>query len=578
MSWIIGLAGAADKLIIDKINLPASGHLYKLTEKSLLILSGGNKNTCKFYRDESNAEGCVTVGVGIDESSDQAHFMSGIDWHNSYLNNTIKNINGHFVSVHWDKNNLRIYTDRLGLRDIYFSKIQNNALIFSTRLDWLAKLTGLGINFTEFGSRWLLFNQISPNSVIHNIERMTAGTEAVVNRVNNNISIKKNLWRPEISGVECSFKEFSNTLDDVISIPGNNKFITSLSLSGGMDSRLLLSFLLKRKDTSWYSHTFGDENHPDSIVANKIISDLGIKHEHINLPLLEIDDCILGITEYVSHTIVNNAASGYLQLRHYEKLKGRNEVVIDGGFGEIWRREFFNRLLLKGRDSLITKNIKKMIPYLSIPRADIFNADINKKMLAGCELQLENIFNDLPDMNEIGVENWIDLFAVKTRLGNYYSSEQSRLDSIILCYMSFIQPVLLKNLFNVDVSQRKNGRLFRAVIKNNFKELSDYRLAKGDMTHPYPLSTIQSRIWSKTHKIFKMKRYADHSAKKLIENLTPFIQDLIFSKDVKECGYYNYSKLAALSDSLVKGSANDRELAELDWWLAFDLFRQQIKS
>lgn len=485
-----------------------------------------------------------------------------------------KKLNGHFLILTWNINELKVFTDRLGLRDIYIAKIPHNIILFSSRIDWLIQLTEAKLNFKEFGSQWLLFNKISSESIFTNTQRITAGSSVTISRENNSISINKNNWLPALNKNEYLPVDFYNTLEKLITFPLIEEEKISLSLSGGMDSRVILSFLLKSNSRNWYTHTFGDSNQPDSIIANRIITDHHIPHEQIDLPFNSMDECLKDIKEYIAETVINNEASAILQLRNYNKLFVSNQVIIDGGFGEIWRREFFNRLLLTGHKALIGKSVKEIVPFLKYHRADIFNDDINNIMLQGCEEQISNTLAELPGIEKIGIENWVDLFAIKTRLVNFYAHEQVRLDSRGFCYMPFIQPDILANLFNVSIKNRKNGRLFRKIINRNFNHLTKYPLAKSQLSYPFWFGSVLSRTWSISAKRLKVKLYHNTGVGKLINTLAPFILDSINSSDTKECGYYNYPKLLALSNSLTNKDLNDFDMHELNWLLSFEIFRQ----
>jgi hypothetical protein len=577
MSWVIGISGNAGKTIIDKVKSITPNQLYEHEENGFLIRTGGNQRTCSFPDKNNSVYQTIAVGVGIKKNNEELRFMTSLDWGGEVSLEQTRELNGHFVLIKWNKNEIKIFTDKLGLRDIYFTKLPGNVILFSTRADWIAKITETKLNFREFGSRWLLFNQISPNSIFENIERITGGTYVTINRTNNNIAADKFNWLPAVSGNDFSNMGFSDLLEKLILFPSDHAYKISLGLSGGMDSRVLLSYLIGNKKANWDTYTFGDENSPDSYLANNIITDLGINHMQINIPFSAPADCLKRITDYVSKTLVNNPASGFLQLWNYDAFTDPNEIIIDGGFGEIWRREFFNRLLIRGKNSLENNNIKGIMNHLISPRADIFNSEIQNVMLEGCNEQLENIIKELPGINYIGKENWADLFAVKTRLTNYYSHEQARLDELVLNYMPFAQPSLLENLINLRLMQRNNGRLFRDIIKNNCKLLIKYPLAKGLITHPYWFNTIQSRFWNIIRKKLKWKAYNDYHLINLINLLTPFIQDIIHSRTTREYDFYNYSNILKLSDSLKKKDVSDKDISELDWWLAFELFRCQLK-
>ncbi|KAF0151760.1 MAG: hypothetical protein FD143_1624 [Ignavibacteria bacterium] len=575
MSWLMGVAGNFPDGLKKQINNVSENILVKQEENNLIIIAGGIRQTCKFNIETNEKDSFISVGVGIEHSENDVKFMNEERW--QVIDNVEKarKLEGHFVKVRWNKDEIKVYTDILGLRDIFYATPQKDYIIFSTRGDWLAKYLQAEINFKEFGSRWLLFNQLSSNSILNGVERLSGGSSIRVNRNDMKVTINKYDWLPNLESDSLSSTEYSTKLEKLINIPFIQNQRVSLSFSGGMDSRLILSYLAGRRN-NWYTHTFGDYNHPDSVVANSIAKSLSIEHEQINLDMPTQEVFLTEFKDYLLLTNVNNAVSGYLQLRNYKKLICREEVIIDGGFGEIWRREFFNRLLLRGRKELLEKNIGGIIPYLIVHRADVFTGEIKNIFNTGCKEQLENIFINLPDANTIGMENWIDLFAIKTRLLNYYSSAQVHLDNWVFGYMPFIQKSLLENLFVLSVAERKNGKLFRYIIKRNNKMLSKFPLAKGQFTHPFFLNTIQSHIWNIAYKKLRLKTYNDTTAENLLNALSTYIQDTVSTKDVKECGCYDHSKLLRLSNNFAKGTASSFDLYELDWWFAFELFRQGI--
>ena len=63
----------------------------------------------------------------------------------------------------------------------------------------------------------------------------------------------------------------------------------------------------------------------------------------MNLPTT--DELVELIKNYSIQSIVTNPVSSMLNLRFYDRLSNQNRVIIDGGFGEIWRRAFANKLL-----------------------------------------------------------------------------------------------------------------------------------------------------------------------------------------------------------------------------------------
>jgi hypothetical protein len=575
MSWIFGSCGInQNSAFAEQLNKLKDKSLFCYSRSNLQIISGGIKETM-FYSDKKNDNGWLACGVGISLAENNAKIFNKSDWELALSKDDfhLNNQDGHFVVIKWINDKINIYTDRLGLRDIYIFKYADG-FIFSTRLDWLSKLVVSNLNFSVFGSRWLLFNQISEDSFIDNITRISSGTEATIE--NGSIIIHKNNWLSGIVNndidITKSEEMYRYILERLIELPINLNNSISLSLSGGMDSRVILSFLLKNK-LKFDAHTFGNISNLDSIVAKKIVEYFHVDHVQFDELMPQKNVCVDLLKEFTAQTFVNNPASSVLQFRYYNELYRPNNVIIDGGFGEIWRREFFNRLLIQGKGSLLNKNYSKIVSYLSTFRADIFNVDIIDIMQTGCINQIEFIINELPSFDKISVEDWLDLFALKTRSLNYYGHEQSRLDSIVCSYMPFIQPSLVNYLFSIKIGTRKNGKLFRSIINSNCKKLATFPLAKGQITHPYFFNSIESRVWTILMK--KIGRYQyDNTADEFLRHIEEFVRDTFNSKDVIECQYYNYNKVKKIIDGFYEG--NQSYTSQLDWLLAFELFRQSI--
>lgn len=578
MGWFLGGVGSFDEEFLSTIKSLTPSPLMQASSNSMFLLAGGIPNTCKFkLADSHKKKNWLQVGIGISQKNPRK-FLLNDDWNQIVTNGEEEKIelDGHYILLSWDLDRIIFVTDKLGLRDFYYCSDTRGNIFFSTRIDWLAKLIPTEINFDEFGSRWLLFNQISPNSVLKNITRVIGGESIKIDRNTKKIFFTKNKLSTSTQHLDYQPSSFDDQLSELISFPLAESEI-SLSFSGGLDSRLLFSYLLDNKKGNWDAHTFGEENHPDAVIAKRICNDFGISHRQIEIPQPSPERFILELKEYVGQTIVNNCASSFLQLRNYNGLDSESQIVIDGGFGEIWRREFFNRFLLLGSKFILNKDIEKIIPHMSLHRADIFSEEVKRVMIEGNKKQLEIIFSELPSPDKIGLENWVDLFASKTRITNYYSHEQSRLDLIITSYMPFLQPSILNGLFATPVNQRKNGKLFRTLLKNNAENLAKYPLVKGQMEVPFWMNTLQSRVWNLIRKKILRKSANMERRRKLFMEMTPLILDIFNSKSVKECDFYNHKRISRLIENLNKRNYEARILNELDWWLSFELFRQQIE-
>jgi len=576
MSWFFGGIGNFHKDYFSSILKIVDKPLLNHSEDKLFIAAGGNPDTCNFkiYPSNNEKKNWLIIGVGISKNN-KKKFLSELDWENIVANNEEEkfDIDGHYILISWNKDKLLFITDNLGLRDFYYCNDKSGNILFSTRIDWLSKLTSLKIDFKEFGSRWLLFSQLTTNCVFNNINRITAGKCVTINKNTNEIKIKEKNWLPLFNEQHYNLQDFHEQLNELISFPLiENKL--SLSLSGGLDSRLLFSLLLKNINYNWDTHSFGEPSHPDSIIAKRITSDLGIPHKQIYSPFPPLEQFMNEFLEFSGQTIGNVSVSSFIQLRHYKELKNSNQIIIDGAFGEIWRRGFFTKLSIIGSNYILEKDFNKILQYLRVNRANIFNENIIQTMINGCKEQLEILFDNLPSPHKIGIDNFIEIFAIKTKLPNYFCYEQSRLDNIIKCYMPFIQTSLLEKIFILPLTIRKNGNLFKLLLKNNNKRLTKYPLVKGDTIYPYWLNNTQMRIYNYIKN--RLNRQIDESKVMLIRKLFPYIYDLVNSRTFKECDYINKKKIMFLIEQFQQKNYKNEILNELDWWITFEIMKQSL--
>ena len=565
MSWIFGYFGNRDQLKIDPPETP----LNTFTSFNLVLYAGGNKQTVFFKKDELNSACWIVAGVGLEQSGNDYKLLDLSDWNNYLSMNEVNlnSVNGHYVALKYSNNELKFFTDELGLREIHVLKLPDG-FGFTTRIDFLKYFINPEIDLQEFGARWLLQNQISRNSIIKNVKRLVSASATIRNDI---LNVEDNPWQPDFE-VEGGKEKFESTLKQLLSF-GDKKI--SLSLSGGLDSRLLLSYLLNKDSEIWETHTFGDPNHPDSKIASELLKSVNLENIIINEALPSKEKAMELLRNFAMQSIVTSRISSILNLRFYNLIVAESKIIVDGGFGEMWRREFANKFLLLGKKALLTKDVEKTFRLFIGTKPDIFSEDAIKEMRVGSVSQIENIFSELPDANEINLENWLDIFTIRARLINTSAPEQARVDNYAVSFMPFIQKDTLKILFSFSVKERKNGKLFKDIIRRNAIALTKYPLVKGNITYPFDASSLSARVYSKVKKKTGLF-YRDQRVDELFSLLRDFILDLLHSSQVRNCEFYDRRKIDRLANGF--SSKGTEFNSEIDWFLSFELFRQGISK
>ncbi|MFQ5569274.1 MAG: hypothetical protein ACE5G0_06340, partial [Rhodothermales bacterium] len=231
------------------------------------------------------------------------------------------------------------------------------------------------------------------------------------------------------------------------------------------------------------------------------------------------------------------------------------------------------RLLRQGRSALRTGHPAAILPHIRVPRADVFTPETTATMERGARQQIAALWQTLPDPQTIGEDSFLDLLGLRTRLPNFFGFEQNRLDGLILNYMPFAQPSLLRAVFQIPVSLRRGGRLFRRLIRSREESLARYPLVKNGISYPFRLSTLPAHAWTSLKKRLG-HGYRDQQRLDFLEQVRTYALDAVHSTSVRTYPAFDHRQLVQLVEGYYNGR---RELAaQVDWWLAFDMWRRVI--
>ncbi len=574
MSWIFGIIGKQKKINHNKVQLIHQKPIFKHKSSGLYIAAGGIKETLFTHIDKENAtSGWCVAGVGINNRNDDFSMMSQKDWESFFVDfnpEKFSRLNGHFAIIRWQNEIVECYTDQIGLRNFYITNIDNNFTIFSTRLDWVAKCNNESkIDLQQFASQWLLINSISDDSSVTKIARLKQNGKAICS--SKTYTAHNFPWTPSFNLTKDNIV-IEDILKKLTLFPLKDKNTLSLGFSGGLDSRVLLALLMQSKDKNWKLHSFGDPDLPDNIISQRIASKLNIQNDFykvdFNQELLNEEY----FNNFVGSTQGNSPIYASVLLSIYPSLNKNNDVIIDGAFGEIARRRLLNHLLFFGKKALIDGDSNRVTSLLQMNRASIFNKDVLDLMNNAAIKQVDSLMKSLPEIKEIGVENWLDIFSIRARLPNTAGYEQVRIDSMAVNYMPFVQPVFLEALFNIPLKKRNKGAFFKQIIKSQ-KELTRFPLIKESIYYNYNTPHLLSAAKLRLNQKFGLG-YKDTFAIQFLNEIPEFVQDTLHSLAVRSYDAYNYDYISKIVLNFYKGET--RYSSEVNWWLTYNLWRNNV--
>jgi hypothetical protein len=577
MSWILGTIGTfteAEKAHISALH-PQS--LSIVQTKSIYLATGGISSTClrgQFTPSQTpNWHEWIVTGLGIKWEKDRSSFYSAKKWSSTLAvpQPEVSQIDGHFVALRFNDREIQIFTDQLGMRSFYAAKTAHG-VVFSTRLDWVAQASdNCEIDFESFGPQWLAFNQISCWSPVRQVYRLGPGSRARCTATS--FEHHEALWSPDFDSNE---KEgFEDVLKPFL-IPRNvPPEAISFGLSGGLDSRVLLALYSSMGEKTLKLHVFGDLLDPDVIISTDIARRLNFSHVHEQYFPQSSEELLARMREYLAQIYVTSPASAVINAGAVDHVAEHAALILDGGFGEIARRQCFNRLFIKGSKALRRRAADQISYYMTIHRAEIFNRDTVETMEKGFIRQIQWYLDETSSHNPITGEDFVDLMTIRTRFPNYSGGEQARTDAFILGYMPFLQPSVLRSVFHIPMHLKRKGRLFRQMIVQHCPELTSFPLVKGGTTYPFWFSTVPAHIWTFAKKKIG-KPFTDMRMYAMLDMLKEYTLDLVHSQELQNYSAYDVQKIQFLVDRYYAG---ERHLAhEIDWWLSFEFWRQSLKK
>ena len=133
--------------------------------------------------------------------------------------------------------------------------------------------------------------------------------------------------------------------------------------------------------------------------------------------------------------------------------------------------------------------------------------------------------------NQLSTENAVDLIYVRTRLPIVYGANQGWLDSMGVYFMPFMQPSVLRIIFQLPLQLRRNAKLVKNIIRAKDHRLARYPLVSETTALPFFLPRKVAVLLKRAHKRLGLS-YRDSRSNEFLEMIKPFVLDLVHSRQV----------------------------------------------
>jgi len=424
-------------------------------------------------------------------------------------------MNGEFCIVIWDENKkvLKIVTDHLGTKPIYYFNDENHTIIAPDVKSILNVINENTLNLDAVREFLTFGFCLSDNTFIQNIKLALPGH---IIQLGKKVS-KKEYWaiqdfirsKKTTKKFDELIKEHQQLLNSAINkrIPKNKTIC--VSLSGGLDSRTIVAYLGKHDHKNIVTTTFGVRNCLDEKYAKAVSKKLNLPNTFHELDPARIKKSF--------HEIISRM-DGMLSVKHihdYPFLPEKYQewdTHITGYFGDpIHGQRLFPSNPLepdvsraKTENELLKMLVKKHSQY-GLKGCKLLNEENGQEKLLN---SVRNVVEQSRLSHPLQVSDYFDLHERQRR----FIAQIFQLAGMVFDYkMPFTDKSLVEFCLRLPTSYRKKQKLAKASFIDGFPDLSKISLQK---THTH-LKASKTR-----EKISELVYYFQYAFKRLVEVAT----------------------------------------------------------
>jgi asparagine synthase (glutamine-hydrolysing) len=192
-----------------------------------------------------------------------------------------------FAAVdHLDEDTILAAVDALGFRHLYYGQREDFAVL-STSARAVGACLGNDLDREAIALQSLLGWQVGQRTLFDGVQKLAPGELATLSGGRISISSSRRPLERFNGGLDASVAEAANVLRRYLSAFLDDHPDATLQLTGGQDSRLLLSAVPPARRRGLRSLTLGLPGNPDCTIAGDLSRRYGLTHEVLRLDGLE---------------------------------------------------------------------------------------------------------------------------------------------------------------------------------------------------------------------------------------------------------------------------------------------------
>ncbi len=453
-------------------------------------------------------------------NSEHLGTVSSHEWQKRLGSNNFDKLSGAYSLILMTPTEIRIITDNLNLRKIYYAQHESTWII-STHIFWINNLIKSTINWQELGKVWYIEQVGSCASLINNVHTLAGGDELIINE---EARLQKNVI--SFNKHTASFDILTNKLAQSIDALLNDKI--SLGLTGGLDSRTILSFLIN-SNKSFSCHTFGEAKNYDVRIAQDLAKLYHFEHNIYNNKLSsDVDSLVKRLQQLTLDSEMMVPLVSHQLFDYFDTLHSNAYTMIDGGFLNLLRRTAQNRIMMRHKWELLTNNPKKIFPVFQKKRPAIFDAELENIFEKACLESFSDILAANPITKSTKLGDWIDKTTIKWSNPYKFAPANKLYDEHVPTVMIGAQKHLIDLFLSFPQDIRQGGKLNYRIMKKMSKEQLKIPFVRYDTLIPKVRGIYYNYLIAKLN-IKRGKFYDRKERPRLLAVLKPWLYDTIAS-------------------------------------------------